>query len=67
MAITFIVYILEKMQILIPMEMSAIPKNDSLFGICSRKHRAVNVVNRNVHDWAIGTANEISESCKAYT
>lgn len=55
------------MQMLIPMKMSAIPKNDILFGIRSRKRSAVSVVNRNVHDWAIGTANEISESCKAYT
>lgn len=55
------------MQILIPIEMRAIPKNDNLFGICSRKQRAVSVVNRNVHDCAIGTANEISEFCKAYT
>lgn len=50
-----------------PIEMRAIPKNDNLFGICSRKHRAVIVVNRNVHDCAIGTANEISEFCRAYT
>lgn len=62
-----IVYILETIQILIPMEMRAIPKNDNLLGIRSRKHKAANVVNRNVHDCVIGTANEMSESCKKYT
>lgn len=60
-------YIFEKIQIFIPMEMRAIPTNDILFGICSFKHNAVNVVNRNVQDCVIGTANDISESCRAYT
>lgn len=55
------------MQILMPMEMSAMPMNARWFGICSPRHRAVNVVNRNVHDCVIGTASEISESCNACT
>lgn len=57
----------EYTQILIPIKMNTIPMNDCMFGICSRRPSAVSVVNRNVVDWVIGTANEMSEFCNANT